>query len=621
MRYLGTKTELVDKIYELIKDKSIDNENYTFCDAFSGTGAVGGFLKDKFRIIANDVQYYSFIISQAKLNTPDLKFSKLGVNPFDYFNKEKLEYEGFVYKNYADQGSERMYFSAENGLKIDFIRNKIDEWKKQGKLTDFEYYYLIAALLESVSKVANIAGVYGSYLKTWDPRAVKLMQFIKVEQRGIKGLFEAEVHNKTIEELVNELSGDILYLDPPYTNNQYSVQYHLLETIAKNDNPEIKGKGGLRNTSETASAFSRKGDVETVFEKIIAKARFKYIILSYSSDGLMSQKYIENILKRYGKSETYELRKINYKKYKNHQTVENQEHCEYLFFIEKKDYSEVKYASPLNYQGGKYDLVDFIQNNLPSEGVKRFIDAFGGGYSVGINIEAEQIVYNEYNHKVVELMECFRNTETNDLVKYILKTQRKYKLEPGNKEAYMKLRTRYNSTLLELRDPKMLYMLILYGFNQQIRFNSSYNCNNPVGPAGLNDNIIDKISSFCRRIQEQNVIFFSKDFEKINEYVNDETFVYCDPPYLITLGSYNDGKRGFNGWKTSDELRLYNFLDNLNAKGVKFMMSNVLEHKHKKNVLLADWIKKNRYKIIKYDKYARKGRKEVLVVNYNKEII
>lgn len=619
VRYLGTKTELVDKIYELIKDKKVDNENFTFCDAFSGTGAVGEFLKDKFRIIANDVQYYSFIISQAKLNTPDLKFRKLGFDPFEYFNSEKREYEGFIYKNYADKGSERMYFSAENGLKIDFIRNKIDAWKKQDKLTDFEYYYLIAALLESVSKVANIAGVYGSYLKTWDPRAIKPMPFIKVEQQDKQGLYEAEIHNKTIEEIINDISGDILYLDPPYTKNQYSVQYHLLETIAKNDNPEIKGKGGLRDTSETASSFSRSGDVEVVFEKIIAKAKFKYIILSYNSDGLMSQKYIENILKRYGKPETYELRKMNYKQYKNHQTTDKQEHCEYLFFIEKKNYEQVNYASPLNYQGGKYDLVDFIQANLPSGKIKRFIDAFGGGYNVGINIEAEQIIYNEFNHKIVELMECFRDTETTDLIKYILRTQRQYKLERGDKEAYMKLRNKYNSTSLKLRDPKMLYMLILYGFNQQVRFNSSYDYNNPVGPAGLNDNMLGKIISFCRRIQEQNIIFLSQDFEKINKYINSESFIYCDPPYLMTLGSYNDGKRGFNGWEESDELRLYRFLDDLNAKGVKFMMSNVLEHKGEKNTLLEKWTKEKGYEVIAYDKPARKGRKEALIVNYDKD--
>jgi adenine-specific DNA-methyltransferase len=359
--------------------------------------------------------------------------------------------------------------------------------------------------------------------------------------------------------------------------------------------------------------------VEVVFEKIIAKAKFKYIIMSYNSDGLMSQKYIENILKRYGKPETYELKKVSYKQYKNHQTTDKEEHCEYLFFIEKKDYKKVNYASPLNYQGGKYDLIEFIQKNLPDGKIERFIDAFGGGYNVGINIEAEQIIYNEFNHKVAELMECFRDTETSDLVKYILRTRRQYKLERGNKEAYIKLRDKYNSTKLELRDPKMLYMLILYGFNQQIRFNSSYDCNNPVGPAGLNDNMLDKIVSFCRRIQEQNIVFLSQDFEKTNEYVNTETFVYCDPPYIMTLGSYNDGKRGFNGWEKSDELRLYNFLDSLNDKNVKFMMSNVLEHKGEKNTLLKQWINEKSYKVISYNKLARKGRKEVLIVNYDKE--
>lgn len=617
MRYIGNKTSLVDNIHSLIKHKKIDNNSYTFCDAFSGTGAVGEYFKDKFRIIANDIQYYSFVVSQAKLNTPDMSFLRLGFNPFDYFNKERREYKGFIYNNYSHKGSNRMYFSSENGLKIDFIRNKIEEWKNQEKISDFEYYYLIASLIESASKVANIAGVYGSYLKTWDPRAIKLMPFIKVEQADKKSLYEAEVHNKTIEELINSISGDILYLDPPYTKNQYSVQYHLLETIAKNDNPDIKGKGGLRNTSETSSSFSRKCDVEVAFEKIIAKAKFKYIILSYSSDGLMSQKYIENTLKRYGKPETYDLIKINYKQYKNHQTVDKQEHCEYLFFIEKKDYKDVNFSSPLNYQGGKYDLIDFIKENLPKEKIKRFVDAFGGGYNVGINIEAEQIIYNEYNSKVVELMEMFKDTETDDLIKYILKIQKQYGLDRGKKDSYIKLRDKYNSIELLKRDPKMLYILILYGFNQQIRFNSSYDCNNPVGPAGFNDNMLEKITSFCRRIQEQNIIFLSRDFEDIINYINKDTFVYCDPPYLITVGSYNDGKRGFNGWDQSDELRLYSFLDKLNKKGVKFMMSNVVEHKGKKNSILINWIKSNiNYHTVSYKGNARKGRKEILVINY-----
>lgn len=621
MRYIGAKTDLLPEIADFIKQQGILNDsNLTLCDAFSGTAAVGDYFKDKFRITANDIQYYSYVITYAKLNTPDMTFSKLGLDPFDYFNSTNDGIEGFIFNEYSDGGSgNRMYFSSENGKRIDFIRTKIESWHKDEKINDKEYYYLLAALIESVSKVANIAGVYGSYLKKWDPRAVKRMPFIHVESTQSNPICESEVRNETIEELICEVSGDILYLDPPYTKNQYSVQYHLLETIARYDNPVISGKGGLRNTSETSSAFSRQGEAERVFDFIIAKANFKYIILSYSSDGLMSKKYIENTLKRYGKEETYCLKKIPYKKYRNHQTYSDDEHCEYLFFIEKKPYLEAKYASPLNYQGGKYDLVDFIKNNLPNENIQRFIDVFGGGYSVGVNIEAEQIIYNDFNFIVARLLECFKNTDTAELVRYITRTVKRYKLEPGAKEAYLKLRDKYNATPLDRRDLKMLYVLIMYGFNQQIRFNSSYDCNNPVGPAGFNDVMLSKLISFCRRMQEQNLLICSGDFEKMEQYFEDGTFLYCDPPYLITLGSYNDGKRGFNGWDESDEKRLYAFLNKANRKGIKFMLSNVLDHNGKHNDLLDSWIKDNNYNVIEYSKTARKGRKEILIINYNKE--
>lgn len=622
MRYIGAKTELLPEIASFMKQHGLfDEKNLTFCDAFSGTGAVGDYFKNDFRICANDVQYYSFVLTQAKLNTPDLQFRRLGFDPFEYFNSTDGSVDGFIFNEYSYGGkANRMYFSAENGKRIDFIRLKIEEWHDKEKIDKYEYYYLIASLLESVSKVANIAGVYGSFLKTWDPRAMKKMPFIHVETLVRESLTEEkrEVRNETIEELITEISGDILYLDPPYTKNQYSVQYHLLETIARYDEPIVSGKGGLRNTAETSSAFSRVGEAECTFDYIIAKANFRYIILSYSSDGIMSKKFIEATLKRYGKEETYCLKKIVYKKYRNYQTSPSNEHCEYLFFVEKKEYSKVTYSSPLNYQGGKYDLIDFIKGNLPDTKIDRFIDVFGGGYNVGINIDAEQIVYNDYNHIVARLIEDFKNSKTSELVRYINRTIKRYKLSPGAKDEYLALRKKYNSLPLKKRDPKMLYVLIMYGFNQQIRFNSSYDCNNPVGPAGFNDVMLSKLVSFCRRIQEQNLIIRHGDFELMSQYVLNGSFLYCDPPYLITLGSYNDGRRGFNGWTMKDERRLYNFLDNANSKNVYFMMSNVLEHNGKQNIMLKEWAENSGYNIIHLNGLARKGRKEILITNYRK---
>ena len=612
MRYIGNKTKIINEIDNLIKQIKIEKNNYTFFDAFSGTATVGNHYKQQFKIIANDNLYSSYVISQAKLNTPDLKFSKLGIDPFEEFNKpNKIKY-GFIYQNYSLGGSERMYFSEENASRIDYIRSTIEKWYKSEKINDKEYYYLIACLLESVSKVANVAGVYGAYLKKWDPRALKPMKFIHVEMEDKISLFENEVYNKNIENLINDISGDILYLDPPYTKNQYSTQYHLLETIALYDNPEIKGKTGARDTTKLTSNFSKDGDVHVAFEKLIARANFKHIILSYSSDGLMTKEYIESVLKRHGKIETLKFKKIEYKRYLNSRS-KNSEHYEYLFYIEKKD--KINYSSPLNYIGGKGDMIDFIKNNAPKN-IERFIDLFGGGFNVGVNFECNQIIYNDYNFKVRELLEMFKNEDTANIYKYIKKMIKKYKLEKGAKEPYLKIRELYNSTPLEKRDPKQLYLLILYGFQQQIRFNSSYDYNNPVGQSCFNDKIAEKLISYCRNLKEKNVSFYSRDFSKLDKMIDKNSFVYCDPPYLITLGSYNDGKRGFNGWSESEEKRLLDYLDILNANNIKFMLSNVLEHKGKKNKILIEWIKKHNYKIIKYEGKSRKNRNEIIVVNY-----
>lgn len=619
MRYIGNKNKLLGYIEKLICDKNLKQENYTFCDAFSGTATVGNYLKDTFKIIANDNLYTAYVMSQAKLNTPDLKFEKLGKDPFELFNDESKELKGFIYNNFSLGGSERKYFSDRNAARIDYIRSKIEKWYSEEKINKGEYYYLIACLIESASKVANVAGVYGSYLKNWDPRAIKPMKFIHVEQLKQDARYENEVYNKKIEELINDISGDILYLDPPYTKNQYAVQYHLLETIALYDNPEIKGKTGGRDNSSKISKFSKPGEVHIEFEKIIAKANFRHIILSYSSDGIMSKEYIESVMKRYGKAETFEFRKFTYRKYLNSKSEKNEKHSEYLFYIEKKEnIKEITYTSPLNYIGGKADMIDFLKENAPQK-IERLVDLFGGGFNVGVNFDADQIIYNDCNFKVKELLEMLRNVETLDLYKYIVSMIKKYKLEKGKKETYLEIRELYNNQPKENRDPRLLYLLILFGYQQQIRFNSSYNYNNPVGQAGFNDKILEKLISFCRILKEKNVVFFSKDFNDVWEHINDNTFLYLDPPYLITLGSYNDGKRGFNGWTEKDEKNLLEFLSAVNKKGIKFMLSNVLEHKGCTNNLLIDWINENGFRIVEYKGKTRKNRKEVIIMNYKKD--
>lgn len=613
MRYIGNKTKILDEIDNLLEEKGLNKKGLKFFDAFTGTASVAHHYKDRYNLIANDNLYFSYVIAEAKLNSKSKMFEKLGFDPFEFFNNaDTSNVEGFISKNFAPKLSERMYFSDENARLIDFIRQSIEDWYINEKITENEKYFLIASLIESVSKVANVAGVYGAYLKTWDPRAVKKMVYLPIDtQPYVDNL--AEIYNDDILNVIKKVSGDILYLDPPYTKNQYSVQYHLLETIALYDNPILKGKTGARDMHEQSSDFSKNGEVQIAFEELIANAKFKHIILSYSSDGLMSKEYIESVLKRYGKKDTYEFKKFSYRRYKNSIAEDKENHCEYLFYIERKN--DAHFSSPLNFIGGKHDLIDFIKSNMPKD-INTFYDLFGGGFNVGINADANKVIYNDVNFKVRELLEYITNADMNEFYKYINNTIAKLGLSKENKESYLKLREKYNKTPISSRDCRDLFLLIMFGFQQQIRFNSNLDYNNPVGQAGFNDKVLEKLISFARITKEKKVFYYSEDYSRFIDYINKDDFVYIDPPYLITLGSYNDGKRGFNGWNEKEEIRLLEFLDKLNSNNIRFMLSNVLTHKDKTNQILKNWIIKNNYKVIEYGQKARGNRSEIIIVNY-----
>lgn len=619
MRYLGNKDSIIHEIKSLLEDKQILNENLTFFDAFCGTGSVADSFKNYYDIIINDNLEWSVVYAKGRVNSSKCKFERLGFDPIEYFNSnDNVEY-GFIYENYSPGGSERMYFTANNAARIDYFRQTIENWKNNNLLTDDEYCYLLACLIESVSDVSNTAGVYGAYLKKWDNRALKPIVFDRVDSKNVQPKSFISFNDK-IENIIDDVECDILYLDPPYTQNQYGTQYHLLETLIKDDSPSISKITGSRSTSPMRSDWSKEYKVHILFDKILAKTKAKYIVFSYSIDGFMSKDFIEASMKRYGKPETYECRKISYKKYQNWKSKKFNEHFEYLFYIEKKPESEVVYESPLNYTGSKSKIIKEIKMHAPLE-FDKFIDIFGGGFNVGINFDSETVIYNDINYLVEEIIRSFKENDTYKYIQYMKRTINKFKLDKGNKEAYIEARNYYNTLPKNKRDPKLLFTIILYGFQQQIRFNSKHEFNNPVGVRWFNDKILEKMISFSRKIQEKEYIFMSKEYIDMSEYIDENTFVYMDPPYKLTTGSYNDGKRGFNGWDDQLEQEMFEFADRLNFLRIPFMLSYVLEHNGKKNLELESWINNRGYRLIELgDILGISGsrRKEVLIVNYDK---
>lgn len=227
-----------------------------FCDIFAGTGIVGRTFKTSVkRVISNDTEYYSYVLNKNYIeNHKPIEDTEAFISEL---NSLPLTSDGFIYKNYCLGGSgERRYFSDENGKKIDAIRTKIEEWKNSDKINSNMYYFLLCSLLESADKVANTASVYGAYLKNLKKSAQKKL-VLEPSEYEINGN-EHQIFNKDANELITEISGDILYLDPPYNSRQYGANYHLLNTIAEYKPFVPNGKTGLRDyyRSKYCSAHS-----------------------------------------------------------------------------------------------------------------------------------------------------------------------------------------------------------------------------------------------------------------------------------------------------------------------------------------------------------------------------
>ena len=332
MNYIGSKNKLStfikDTVYSVV---GADLSDMVFCDIFAGTGIIGRVFKlEAKQIISNDFEYYSYVLIRNYIGNhnpiPDKELLIKKLN-----NLKPVE--GFIYKNYClGGGTGRQYFSDKNGKKIDAIRQQIEKWKINNAIDENTFYFLLASLLESSDKIANTASVYGAYLKHLKKTAQKslILEPADFETNGNENI----VYQEDSNELIKNIKGDILYLDPPYNSRQYGANYHMLNTIAKYDTFIPRGKTGLRNYKR--SAYCSKSSVRESFEELIKNARFRYIFLSYNNEGLMSDDIVKSVMEKYGK---YDLRTTGYQRFKA-DTDKNRNHKadkteEYLHILEK----------------------------------------------------------------------------------------------------------------------------------------------------------------------------------------------------------------------------------------------------------------------------------------------
>ncbi len=309
MNYIGSKKSLLKFLEKAVEQCHIDKKNPVLCDLFAGTGRVGRHFKEKgYSIIANDMEDYSYSLIKHYIgNHTELNIKKY----IQTLNNLKGIDSGFIFNNYCPSGQfstvtkktkdeeislKRQYFSDQNGQIIDEARILINEWLNNNEISINQYYYLLAIIIEAADKVANTASVYGAFLKKLKTAALKKIEFKDIDYTITDSTHS--VYHEDSNSLIRKIEGDILYLDPPYNERQYGANYHVLNTIAKYDNPELKGVSGMRDY--TPSLWCKKKEVKHVFEDLIANSKFQYILLSYNSESLMTPTEIKDIMSKYG---------------------------------------------------------------------------------------------------------------------------------------------------------------------------------------------------------------------------------------------------------------------------------------------------------------------------------
>ena len=616
-RYIGSKARMLNFIADTIKKEKI--EFSSFLDLFGGTGIVGDFFNNqKTKIYVNDLLKSNYLSYLAWFGSEKIDKKKIESYIEKYNSLSSLD-ENYFSINFSDT-----YFSRDNCKMIGFIREDIEENYLSNKLNTRERAILITSLLYAMDKIANTVGHYDAYRKNGN--LDKKLELCMLDLKSNTNNKNNKIFNEDANELVKNIKADVVYIDPPYNSRQYSDAYHLLENVAMWEKNEVRGVAKKMDSNGIKSKYCSVS-APLAFKDLIENINAKYIIVSYNNMGTkgagrsqakISDDEIMNTLRMRGKVKVYETDFNQFNSGKTH--IDG--HKERLFVCKvgkttkKKIKQEVsvvdKVKSPLNYTGGKYKLLNQIIPIFPSN-LDLFVDLFSGGANVGVNVNAKRIVCVDKQEEIIRVMELFKKYEVSFIINSLENIIDKYQLSNSllngykmynctsdkglgsyNKSKYLELRKDYNNMKCNSTKKDLLFLtLIIYGFNNQIRFNSNGEFNMPVGKRDFNNSLRKNLKNFITKLKTKNIEFIKADFREVAIETTDNTLVYCDPPYFLGTASYNEN----GGWTEQDEKDLLNYLTILDSNGIKFALSNVIEHKGEKNNILDAWIKKYNYKV------------------------
>ncbi len=341
MRYLGGKSRIAPAIHELIRAKAPTADCVT--DLFAGSLAFSSYMKQAgFAVTTNDILFFSYALSRGSvaLNTrPDFAAleAHIGREPLQYLMQAQIpspDPSDFVRLNYSpDSVPARMYLTTSNAARIDFCRRSLNSWRTTQLLTDDGYFYLLACVIAALPFVSNTTGTYSSFLKYWDSRALKdlpLQETALFDNARTNTALNMDAHLA-----LGSLTGQVLYLDPPYNARQYLPNYHVLETVARYDNPPVRGVTGQRPGKDIRSPFCSKSTALPALVDLLAAANFEHIVLSYNTEGVISPDELEQTLRAAGCKGSFHKQVIPYRRYKSKVPNSTPGLSELVYYIRK----------------------------------------------------------------------------------------------------------------------------------------------------------------------------------------------------------------------------------------------------------------------------------------------
>lgn len=584
MRYLGNKSSLLPSLTPIINDLITLNSVEIFVDVFGGTGSVGEFFKNIVPVCSCELLYSSYLICRARIQLTEIPhYTKWNnVENMIQLIQASPEREGYVFNEFSEGGSgNRLYFSNNNGKKIDGIIHKLYELKEVMSEAEFIYIYYI--FLESVHTISNTTGVYGAFLKKLQSNAKKPLTLSILPI--LPTTFEHTVlHGESYTTLLPYISNKtLLYLDPPYNARQYSSNYHVLETIASNTTPPIKiiknkiSISGLNNTLPMSLWCSKHKVKNQLLQFLRTPAQL--IVMSYNSESLLSKEEIVSIMQNYGSVLVHEF---NYKRYKSN-TTDDKCVIEYLFVCSKQNHIPYEPILPVvQWVGGKRRILEEIKKHIPLLQLQThtYYEPFLGGGSILLNIQPNRSICIERNKSLCNVYVQVRNNATllmNQLNifhnEYFAHTV--IKGDISRQSYYNDKRTEFNmlknkETNVEesIIEASLFIFLNHTGFNGMYRENKKGMLTIPFGTgkecsfySRLN---IERISAYL-----QTVRIINGDYKECELTVQAGDVVYLDPPYHNTFNSYDK-----SGWTEQQSIDVIELFIRLTLKKVHVLLSN-----------------------------------------------